>query len=359
MTELIYCADGNRRFAEIAIRYGFTYGAQLPNTVYHPVEFADQNWKTPDRSRYMAALAQHKPRIATVLDLEREGQFSEVLSWAEEAAQHVTETVIIIPKVMSIIPRLPRRVGGREVRLGYSVPTSFGGTSVPAWEFDGWPVHLLGGSPKAQLRLRHYMRVVSADTNYHNSMAIRFNQFYSPARFTGVVDGTWPRINEVYAHIESDAPYVAFSLSCMNIRAAWLDAPCSMMFAREQDIPAIKTVANRYKSELGFVNSAALKTAIAKRETVIAVVRGRVVGFVNFHTRRDGWSTIYEIAVLPEWRGQRVGAALLASVPRPVQLKCTVDNEAGNAFYAKTLHLSGREAGRRRELNIWKSEATA
>ena len=34
-----------------------------------------------------------------------------------------------------------------------AVPTRFGITSVPSWEFDGWPVHLLGGSPHPRLGL--------------------------------------------------------------------------------------------------------------------------------------------------------------------------------------------------------------
>jgi hypothetical protein len=81
--ELIYCAAGNRRFAEIAIRNGFTYGAQLPKTIYYTPEFVDQNWRKPDRMKYMNALAQYRPRLATVLDLEYPHQFAEVLSWAE------------------------------------------------------------------------------------------------------------------------------------------------------------------------------------------------------------------------------------------------------------------------------------
>jgi len=45
------------------------------------------------------------------------------------------------------------------------VPTAHGSTDVPVSEFDGWPVHLLGGSPHAQHRLTHYLHAVSADGN--------------------------------------------------------------------------------------------------------------------------------------------------------------------------------------------------
>ena len=206
--DLVYCADGNQRLAQIAIDVGFFYGAQLPRTVYHPVWFADQNWKKPNRARYMAALAQHRPHIATVLDWERQEQLPEVLAWAEDAARYV-DVVLIIPKVFGGISQLPRSIGGKPVRLGYSVPTKFGGSELPVWEFAGWPVHLLGGSPHKQLALRQYLDVYSADGNYHNLKATKFCEFWQ--------DGAWIPIMPK----QPDAPYEAFRRSCENIMAAW------------------------------------------------------------------------------------------------------------------------------------------
>lgn len=221
--DLIYCADGNRRFAQIAIDHGYLYGAQLPRTVYFPPWFADQKWKKPNRAAYMAALAQHRPHMASVLDLEREDQISEVLSWAEEATQYV-EVVMIIPKVFGIVPRLPRRINGAEVRLGYSVPTKFGGTEVPAWEFAGWPVHLLGGSPNAQQELTHYMDVHSVDGNLAQRMATMHCSFFDPSRRTP--KGLWATIIDYDGKPwasggRTDAPYEAFRRSCENIMQSW------------------------------------------------------------------------------------------------------------------------------------------
>lgn len=206
--ELVYCADGNRRLAQIAIDAGFLYGAQLPRTVYHSVWFADQDWKKPNRDRYMTALAQHRPHMATVLDWERQEQLPEVLAWAEDAAQYV-EVVMIIPKVFSGISQLPRTVGGKPVRLGYSVPTKFGGSELPAWEFAGWPVHLLGGSPHKQMALTQYFDVRSADGNYHNLKATKFCEYWQ--------SGAWIPITPK----QEDALYEAFHRSCVNIMAAW------------------------------------------------------------------------------------------------------------------------------------------
>ena len=66
MLDLVYCAGGNARFAQIAIDAGYKYGARLPATVYHPVYFADQDWHAPDRARYMAALAQPAHRATSI-----------------------------------------------------------------------------------------------------------------------------------------------------------------------------------------------------------------------------------------------------------------------------------------------------
>lgn len=160
----------------------------------------------------MAALAKHCPHMASVLDLERDDQVSEVLSWAEEAAQYAS-VVMIIPKVFGIIDRLPRRIGGADVRLGYSVPTRFGGTELPVWEFAGWPVHLLGGQPQTQMQLAHYMDVRSVDGNYAGLMARRFGEFWTPDRWIDLTSAGYTE--------RHDAMYEAFRRSCKNIAAAW------------------------------------------------------------------------------------------------------------------------------------------
>lgn len=217
--QLIYCANGNRRFMTIARECGWEAGARLPGTLYEchaPLAFADQDWRQPDRAAYMAALALHRPHMASVLDLERRDQLSEVLDWAEEAAQY-TARVMIIPKAHGIIRRLPRQIGGADVLLGYSVPTRHGGTSVWPAEFDGWPIHLLGGSPQAQMRHAARMRgVVSADGNMSNKMATTWGAYWTPGTSTDAKDRYWQKLPRG----TPAAPYEA-RRSCVNIMAAW------------------------------------------------------------------------------------------------------------------------------------------
>jgi hypothetical protein len=52
--------------------------------------------------------------------------------------------------------------------LGYSVPTSYGGTEIPIKKFQGRKVHLLGGSPNSQIACWSDIpdSVVSLDNNY-------------------------------------------------------------------------------------------------------------------------------------------------------------------------------------------------
>lgn len=218
--ELIYCANGNARYAEIAITAGFTYGAQLPGTVYFRPEFVDQDWRNPDFDIYMSQLKKYKPRMATVIDWEHEVQLPDVLVWAESAAVFV-DHVLIIPKVPGRVHLLPKIIGGKPVRLGFSVPTKHGGTSCWPSEFLGWPVHLLGGSPHAQKNYAQYMNVVSVDGNMHNKMANQFCAFYDPAKTTRC--GYWPKIQDYDGRKwpGDGANYEAFRRSCENIKKFW------------------------------------------------------------------------------------------------------------------------------------------
>lgn len=226
--ELIYCASGNARFAQIAIDAGFLYGAQMPGTVYHWPYFVDQDWRRPNLKKYAAAVKQHRPNMASVLDWEQCEQLPKVLAWAETIAPFV-EVVMIIPKVLGGVPLIPRSIGGKPVRLGYSVPTRHGGTPLNYSEFYGWPVHLLGGSPQKQRLLTSYLDVVSIDGNMFQMMATRHSAFFDPLKQTQ--RGYWPTLKDFDGgkwgdgSDTADAPYEAFRRSCKNIIAMWQNKP--------------------------------------------------------------------------------------------------------------------------------------
>lgn len=117
--DLIYCANGNRRFAEIAKSYGFLIGAQLPGTIYDvhkPLYFADQDFKKPRYVDYIKAIRKYQPYMASVLDLEEWRRLDEYLMRADEISRYC-HVVMLIPKTNGIIKELPREINGKQVRL--------------------------------------------------------------------------------------------------------------------------------------------------------------------------------------------------------------------------------------------------
>lgn len=222
--KLIYCGVGNQKLDQFAVNVGIHYGMQFPakSTPKFPVYFADQNWKKPNKEAYINWVAEYKPKIATVLDLERESQFDEVLSWADSISKHV-DKIVIIPKLSGIVSKIPQEVNGKEVLLGYSIPTSHGGTDVPVEEFIGWRVHLLGGNPQKQLNMYDKMEslgigVYSVDCNY---ISMKANNFCSVWTRKIIKNRQWMDLQDIVGRKIEDGVYTAFSLSCVSLVFAW------------------------------------------------------------------------------------------------------------------------------------------
>jgi len=351
--ELIYTAGGNREYVPLALARGMSYGVQLPDTCYFPPVFADQNYFKPDRARYMKMLAEHRPRMATVLDLEYHRTFDEVMDWANEASQYVTESVILIPKVHGSIAQFPREINGKEVVLGYSVKTSHGCTTVNFHEFRGWKVHLLGGNTHTQIMLAaRGLNVVSTDSNIWNLHA-RAGRFWT-AQPIDAANRRYPTLTEAgMSHITENIPLRCLDLTFINVLAAWQGTNVMLRYGTESDVDAIMRIAHQYPQELGYVMPIKLRERMAAYEVYVAIQHDNLVGFVCWHKRRDGWATIYEIAVDKRDRGNGIGKALLNAVPRPTRLKCTVDNPANQFYAAQGMTLDRTEAGKKRPLNVW------
>lgn len=193
--DVIYCASKNK-YAPIAIECGLIYGARLPAPVYQRPYFADQDFKRPKFDKYLEALAEYRPNIATIRDImtpeqcERDGApyipLDEILRFAEKASEYIRDAIILVPKYSGVIAELPRSINGRVIRLGYSIPTGYAGTEAPELEYVGWDIHLLGGSPKRQLELADThldkdgnwinLTVKSVDGNYIHLIA-KYGEF--------------------------------------------------------------------------------------------------------------------------------------------------------------------------------------
>lgn len=218
--DLYFSSASTRQFTPIAIAAGWRPGAQLPNAVYAAPEFVDQNYRKPDLERYAAKVRDWTPALATVLDWGQGISFQDVMTWAEAIAPFVCE-IIVIPKIPGTVSQIPTRISGRPVRLGYSVPTSHGGTSVSFSEFGIRPVHLLGGSPQLQYRIAHFLNVVSLDNNYIQKMALH-NQFFSVTPVPGAKNKWFPQLAEVGdGDLDTDTHLEAFSRSAENVIRLW------------------------------------------------------------------------------------------------------------------------------------------
>lgn len=174
---IISNVGSNEDFARIGATAGWLRGAQLPCSVIKNLYFADQNWKSYRHGSYINGLRKNKPEVATVKDWERYSELETILLYAQDVARYAS-SVVIIPKVDDI-SSIPARIGGKQVVLGYSVPSGHGSTSVPVSSFGARPVHLLGGSLRSVVGLLgSSLNVVSLDFNSHVRRA-RFGWAYT------------------------------------------------------------------------------------------------------------------------------------------------------------------------------------
>ncbi len=128
-----------------------------------------------------------------------------------------------------------------------------------------------------------------------------------------------------------------------------------------EDLVNVKRLADAHRHELGFVLLPSLREQIERGEMLVAEQDDDLVGFVDYHRRRDGQITLYHIAVVPLARAQGVGRALVEALERVghetgtsrIALKCPVDLPA-NAFYqAYGFQLAETLNGRKRGLQVW------
>lgn len=176
----------------IGVRAGLLYGLQsgsyslCPNWQMkkHKVYFVDNNFKDYNHEKHLSVVSQLSPKYATVRDIMTQEQcneagiqyfeFEQIMEWAYELEKYA-EKVIVIPKY-DVLDKIPKNFV-----LGYSIPTSHGGTPLPRKMFSGRDVHLLGGSWKKQLEHMYFFGndVVSLDNNHCHNIS-RYGRYYMP-----------------------------------------------------------------------------------------------------------------------------------------------------------------------------------
>jgi hypothetical protein len=166
-----------------AIPFGWQPGARYTNLrdVKHlpHVYFVDIDWKKYNFERHLEAVRQVRPTMTVARDVTDADHLDDVLHEAAILAQFA-HTVIVVPKDLTL--QRKRRLGVPDMfRLGYSVPTRYGGTSISPDYFSG-DVHLLGGRPDVQRRLADTMNVRSLDGNRFTYDA-KFGDYFVGSKF--------------------------------------------------------------------------------------------------------------------------------------------------------------------------------
>jgi hypothetical protein len=226
----------------LAVQAGLSYGIQSSQyricpycgqlSGRHKVQFIDNDYFNYDHQKHLSVVKEFKPKYATVMDIMTSAQckkdniewhsLGQILDWAEELNEHA-ENVIVIPKY-DCLDQIPEKF-----MLGYSVPTSHGGTPLPPEAFSGRRAHLLGGSWKAQLAHMAVLGddVVSLDTNYVQRQASLLGAYCNP-------NGEQNQMQDIGFSYLTNVRYAALSLSFGAI-----GAKINELYPQAVEVPAI------------------------------------------------------------------------------------------------------------------------
>lgn len=116
--------------------------------------------------------------------------------------------------------------------------------------------------------------------------------------------------------------------------------------AVEDDYDQIKRIANQHRNFLPFVMRIAIAESIKEGGFFVAHIGDSIIGFINFHRRMDGVTTLHEIGVEKGHRQLGVGKALMSVMDRPILLKVTQDNPANDFYKRLGFRLVGTQEGK-------------
>ena len=133
--------------------------------------------------------------------------------------------------------------------------------------------------------------------------------------------------------------------------------------ATVKDTDSIKKIADANRKELGFILRVQIQEAIDQKRIFIEIIDHRILGFVIYrHRKKDLQTTLAEICVAEEYRGQGVGRRLINALSNEceeksrsfIQLKCPVDLPSNNFYKSLGFSYISTELGKSRKLNVWR-----
>lgn len=136
--------------------------------------------------------------------------------------------------------------------------------------------------------------------------------------------------------------------------------------AEPEHIDGAKQLADANRPIFGFLTRGAFHAALQERCLIIALRNNNVVGFLRYHHRkRDRQTTLYDICVAKEARGEGIGQQMLSLLierchalnRETVVLKCPVQLDA-NKFYARNGFICAETLiGKHQRINVWRKTA--
>lgn len=183
------------------------------------VEFVDWPWQLDDPSieEHIRVVRDTRPRYAVAPDIQGEWGLEDVLDVARDLDAYA-DTVIVVAKDAAP-SRVPRRYRlGVPFREGFE--TAIGPRSYPEYRGHG-PIHILGGNPNEQLRLRdqYGFTVGSVDTPLPLAWA-DFGRVFMAAGGSGV-EARDLTVTPIDLDLETRHDRIVFSTQ--NMVMAWND----------------------------------------------------------------------------------------------------------------------------------------
>ena len=129
----------------------------------------------------------------------------------------------------------------------------------------------------------------------------------------------------------------------------------------EEDIDGLKAIADKQADLLGWVPRSAYEQKLEDNEIFIAEQGDEIVGFVDYHHRRDNTTTLHKIAVAEDYFGQGIGRLLVEALVDEceseqilsIRTKCIEGSVSNKFFQAIGFKLLFTDPGKKRATNVY------
>lgn len=128
-------------------------------------------------------------------------------------------------------------------------------------------------------------------------------------------------------------------------------------------VDLIKKIADANRHELGFTLRIQIQEAVEQDRVLVSLIEGKLVGFLIYrHRKKDTQTTLAEICISKEFRGEGIGRELVNALINEskkmsrsyIQLKCPVGLYANEFYKQLGFHCIATQPGKTRSLNVWR-----